>query len=434
MRWFYVSIIAVVLGAIFALGWGVDLLVAETQPEHSAEVGIYRQVLDGMTSQLSQLSTSHLEDSVKQLSKDFNVKMSLVDSKSVALPSSLTPQLSELGGLYLVSEQESYLLKTIVNHEQFMLHLHLPVTNEQEDYGTDLMLTIMLYLGVTIIIVLWTFPLTRRLHLLSVMSLKFGNGDLTARISTSRFSYIRLLENSFNAMADRIETLLLDNKILARSLSHDIRTPVACLRFGIEAAISTDDLVKKNKYLERMDNEVTRMEEMTSAFLEYAGLERQMGTVCLQPIDLVPWLDTLCKDFDGLGAQQGVTIAFQTQLVTSITLIDHQWFYRAVQNLLGNAIDYADTQVNCILTHTANGVFIHVDDDGAGIPDSELLSIFEPFIRLDEERSREAGHFGLGLAITTKIMDWHHGNVTARRDSSLGGARLSLWLNSNLSR
>lgn len=429
MRRFYVSIIAVVLGAIFALGWGFDLLVAETQPEQSVEVGIYRQTIDGMTTQLSRLPVSVLESTIRQMSKDFNLEISLVASKSIALPPSLTAKLSELGGLYLVSEQESYLLKTIINHEQFMLHLRLPAINEQADYSTDLMLTIMLYLGVTFIIVLWTFPLTRRLHLLSSMSSKFGEGDLTARIPKSRFSYIRLLENSFNAMADRIETLLLDNKILARSLSHDIRTPVACLRFGIEAAISTDDLAKKNKYLERMDNEVTRMEEMTSAFLEYAGLERQMGSVRLQSVDLVPWLNTLCKDFDELAAQQHVTINFYTQLSSSVTSIDHQWFYRAVQNLLGNAIDYADTQVSCLLAMTEKGIIIHIDDDGVGIPEKEQRNIFEPFIRLGEDRSREAGHFGLGLAITTKIMDWHGGNVSARNDSSLGGARLSLCLN-----
>jgi len=428
MKRFYISIIAVVLGAIFAIGWGVDALVEETEPQHSAEMTIYRQAVDGMTAQLERLPEVALIEAAALQSKDFNLSITLVESKSVALPPSLTQKLSESGGLYLVSEQESYLLKRIPQHDDYLLHLQLPAQAEQADFNTDLMLTIMLYVGVSLIIVLWTFPLTRRLHLLNSMSAKFGEGDLSARIPTSRFSYIKLLENSFNAMADRIETLLLDNKILARSLSHDIRTPVACLRFGIEAAMTTSNVEKKDKYLSRMDSEVTRMEEMTNAFLEYAGMERQMGSVRLQSVDLIPWITTLCNDFEGLAAQQQVVIKLDTQLTTLSCDIDSQWFYRALQNLLGNAIDYADKQVNCVIRVTESAIVIHIDDDGIGIPDNEQESIFEPFRRLDVDRSREAGHFGLGLAITTKIMDWHQGHVEASNGSSLGGARLSLYL------
>ncbi len=105
---------------------------------------------------------------------------------------------------------------------------------------------------------------------------KIGEGQLSVRIKPSRFSYIKMLENSFNNMASKIEKLVADNKILARSLSHDIRTPIACLRFGLEAAIESDTLDKKNNYLARMDSELTNMEEMTSAFLEYASMERQV--------------------------------------------------------------------------------------------------------------------------------------------------------------
>ena len=53
-----------------------------------------------------------------------------------------------------------------------------------------------------------------------------------------------MLEQSFNTMASQIEKLVADNKILARSLSHDIRTPMACLRFGVEAALDTKSLEK----------------------------------------------------------------------------------------------------------------------------------------------------------------------------------------------
>ena len=428
MRRFYISIIAVVLGAIFIIGWGVDLLVSESPNERQDEISIYGQSLDGFAAHLSKVPESKLPQAVIQLSRDFKLPLSLVNENSVALPSSLINQLSQQGGLYLASEQDSYLYKRIEGHDSALLHLQLPVLEDHSNFNIDLMLTILLYIGVSIIIVLWTLPLTRRLHLLSNASAKFGEGDLSARMPQARFSYIQQLEDSFNAMADRIETLLMDNKVLARSLSHDIRTPVACLRFGIEAAMSADDVAKKDKYLSRMDSEVTRMEEMTNAFLEYAGMERQLGSVRLQSLDLVQWLDTLCNDLSHLANQQQVNLTFECDEAAVLCDVDSQWLYRAVQNLISNGIDYAEQQVICLLTRDESAIYIDIDDDGEGIAKEQQQAIFDPFVRLDSERSRESGHFGLGLAITAKIMDWHHGAVSARNDSSLGGARLRLQL------
>lgn len=62
----------------------------------------------------------------------------------------------------------------------------------------------------------------------------------------------------------------------------------------------------------------------------------------------------------------------------------------------------------------------------SSIAKDQQQAIFDPFVRLDAERSRESGHFGLGLAITAKVMDWHNGSVYARSDSSLKGTRLRL--------
>lgn len=428
MKWFYSSIIAVVLGAIFLIGWGFDRLVDDETPQHSVEMQLHRQTLEGMAAQLNRHSPEELAEATVVLSQDYQQTLSVVESHSIALPPSLSADLDAKGGLSLVSEQGSYLLKRLERHPHFLLQLKLPSSVEQGHYNVDLALTVMLYLGVSFIIILWTLPLTRRLHLLNAVSAKFGEGDLSARIPTARFSYIRLLETSFNAMADRIETLLMDNKVLARSLSHDIRTPVACLRFGIEAAMSTDDIAKKNNYISRMDSEVTRMEAMTDAFLEYAGMERQLGSVRLQSVDLVQWLATSCGDLEDLASQFNIQLRFETRLSTQVCDIDGQWFYRALQNLISNGIDYAQSQVCCKLSIEEQYVVIDVEDDGEGIADEQCAAIFDPFIRLDSDRSREAGHFGLGLAITTKIMDWHHGQASADNASSLGGARLRLKL------
>jgi len=428
MRRLYLSAIVAVLGAIFIIGWGLDLLVDGQEPERIGDsTATYQRIIDGSANLLANVSSLNIEQQTVAIGESFSLTFQLKPSNSVALPPSLHQQLSQAGGLLLASQDGSYLLKQIDNHPQYLLQLRLPIS-EEPTRNADLLLTVLLYLGVCIIIILWSLPLTRRLYLLNHTAAKFGAGDFSARQPLSKLSYIPLLENSFNRMAMQIENLLADNKILARSLSHDIRTPIACLRFGIEAALDADTLDKKDRYLNRMDSEITRMEQMTSAFLEYAGLERQVGSLKLQQVELNQWLAVVRDELSQFAEKQGVTLQFIPNEHPTSCSLDIQWFHRAIQNLLTNAIDFATNKVVITLELQHQQILIHIVDDGPGIKQEDLASIFEPFVRLGTKRTREHGHFGLGLAITNKVMSWHGGAISASNDKELGGARFSLSL------
>jgi len=428
MRRLYISVIFAVLGAIFTIGWGLDLLVdGQESVDEQESIVTYQRIIDGVANQLASVPSDNIMQQSKIMARDFSVNLQLESSNSVALPPSLQQQLSQAGGLLLASTEGSYLLKRIDNHPQQLLQLQLPEF-EEPNRDTDLLLTMLLYLGVCLIIILWSLPLTRRLYLLNHTAAKFGAGELSARLPHSKLSYIPLLERSFNRMATQIENLLADNKILARSLSHDIRTPIACLRFGIEAALDTDSVDRKNVYLSRMDSEITRMEQMTSAFLEYAGLERQVGSLKSQRVELNQWLNVVRDELGQFAHKQDVTLELVSGYPQVPCNIDIQWFHRAIQNLLANAIDFAQSKVVITLESHQQHIIIHISDDGPGIPPDDLASIFEPFVRLGNKRPREQGHFGLGLAITSKVMAWHGGTIEASNDKDLGGARFSLSL------
>ena len=239
MRGLYISIIVTVLGSLFFIGWGLDELVEySTQDKVTETQGttVYRHLLDGLSSELSLLPAKELTAKVAQFQQHYKMKVSLASSKKIALPESLKAQLSQQGGLLLASTNNQYLLKRISNHPDFLLRLALPI-EKQDDNSFNFLLTLILYISICGMLILWLLPLTRRLYLLNGAAAKIGSGQLDARITPSRFSYIKILEQSFNAMASQIEKLVADNKILARSLSHDIRTPMSCLRFGVEAAL-----------------------------------------------------------------------------------------------------------------------------------------------------------------------------------------------------
>jgi len=426
MKRLYISMVVAVLGALFIISWGLDKLVAKQGNEHeNTELVVYQKLIDGFEQQLSLITKSELSTKVNQLAQYFQVSVSLENSDNIALPQSLLAQLSQSGGLLLASDNDAYLLKKISLHPEMLIHMQLPPLaseNEQE----NLLFTLILYLGICGILLLWLLPLTRRLYLLTSSAAKIGAGDLSIRVPYNRLSYINTLESSFNNMAARIEKLVADNKILARSISHDIRTPMSCLRFGVEAALDCDDLTKKNNYLSRMENELTRMEDMTTAFLDYAGMERQSFHLNTELIDINNLIELVTSDCQSLSEQHNIKLTCQLLPIEKFYALDFHWCYRAALNLVSNAIQHAESQVNLSIEITNQGFSIAVEDDGKGVPKDKREEIFSPFIKLDSTRAREQGHFGLGLAISAKVMDWHNGRIAVSAGTNLSGARFSL--------
>lgn len=426
MRRLYISIVFAVLGSLFMISWGLDSLVAEhSDLEDNSEIVIYKQLFEGITQQLNQTPYSQLETKAKKLSDDYQIDIALNQASNVALPKSLLTQLSQPGGLLLASESSPYLIRKLDKHTDVLIKIYLP-TEPINNQNEDIILTTILYLGMCSIIILWLFPLTRRLYFLTSVAEKIGEGNLELRVSTSKYSYIRSFENSFNQMAEKIENLVTDNKILARSLSHDIRTPMSCLRFGVEAALDTNDIEKKDTYIHRMEAELTRMEDMTSAFLEYAGMERKSFNLRKENIDVNSFLQNVSDDLQSLALQNNIDLIYHKISSPVTALIDEHWCKRAIQNLISNAVQHASKRVHINLTTTAYSLTICIEDDGKGIPKNKLDIIFSPFVKLDSNRSREDGHFGLGLAICEKIMDWHQGKVIANNSDLYGGASFSL--------
>ncbi|WP_448548960.1 ATP-binding protein [Thalassotalea fusca] len=428
MQRLFLSIVFAVLGSLFFIGWALDQLVAQqTHDQESEHIIMFKQLLNGFDQQLSIVPNAQLEQYTENLATQFDVSLSIEKTANIALPLALKDELTSSGSLLLASDQQAYILRTIQSHPEYLLRFTLP-PEKPEDHKLNLLLTTILYVGVCTILMFWLFPLARRLYLLTDAAERIGTGKLDVRVPISRFSYIKRLEVSFNNMAAQIEKLVADNKVLARSLSHDIRTPMSCLRFGVEAAIDTPDIDKKNDYLLRMETELTRMEEMTSAFLEYAGMERKGFNLTPEPTSLNELIASLRSDFSPIAAQHQITIELSLPSEEIILPIDAHWFYRALQNLLSNAMQYAKNEVLLSLQIKGNKLVITVEDDGIGIEEKQAQEIFSPFVKLDDNRSREKGHFGLGLAICAKVVDWHHGQIAVTRSTALAGAKFSIEL------
>jgi signal transduction histidine kinase len=295
-------------------------------------------------------------------------------------------------------------------------------------------MTLALYAGIVLMIFFWLLPLTTRLHKLTELAAAFGCGDLSKRVRLSNFSYIDGLEKSFNHMASRIETLVADNKILAGSLSHDLRTPLACLRFGVEAAMDTNQQTKKNNYLERVNVDLTRLEDMLEAFLEYASLEQTGINLVKRNINIHQLTLSVVDELQPLARDAKITLSIVMNIHAETTIYaDNHWVYRALLNVLSNALEHANSRIIIDISSGDNNmIVIAVNDDGRGIHDIDKAVIFTPFSKGDESRNQNQQHYGLGLAIVSKVMEWHKGRIYADESTILPGACFAMHLPLNL--
>jgi two-component system sensor histidine kinase RstB len=251
---------------------------------------------------------------------------------------------------------------------------------------------------------------------------QLGNGNLDARAKLPEDSGVAELGAAFNGMADNLQSLIQSRRELLNAVSHDLRTPIARLRYRL--AMLEDGVADDVR--SAMDRDISSIDKMIEELLLYSRLEQARDVLQPQTLALWPWLN-------GVVAQHAADFPDTDYQLTAVApalhalTVDADPFYleRALSNLLRNAARYGQGRVEVSLGADETQCWIKVADNGPGIPEGERERVFEPFVRLDRSRDRRTGGYGLGLAIVQRIMGWHHGQASVAT-ADLGGACFTL--------
>lgn len=266
---------------------------------------------------------------------------------------------------------------------------------------------------------LWLRPFWRDLMRLTRQSRALGSGDFAVRVELDRQSALAQLGATFNRMAHDVEELTASRQALINAVSHDLRTPLARLRYRLEALRGQ----ATEAQFSAIDRDLGQIDELVQEWLTLSTLNSSKVRMELQPVDLMPWLLRLAAE------HANEFVSLQVENMTGIDApwveMDSYYLGRALGNLINNARRYGGKQVRVGLEYLDGWVTIHVDDDGPGIPAAARERLMQPFERLDTSRNRDTGGFGLGLSIVSMIMREHSGRAEIS-DSPLGGARLTL--------
>lgn len=279
--------------------------------------------------------------------------------------------------------------------------------------------------GLAFILWRWTRPLWHDLERLRGATARVGSGDFTVRADVSAGSLLSPIAAAFNGMAARVDALLRSHRDLEHGVAHELRTPLAQLKFDLELARTSTDAADRDARFSAMQRDVNELDELVSELLVLAHLREAPP---YRPVEVParPFLDEAVKRAHDEMRMLGREVAIDVRGSIPATLsCDPKYLGRALANMLRNALRHAASRVVLTVERQAASTTIVIDDDGPGIPSEERDRLLEPFTRLDASRVRDAGGVGLGLAIVKSVAEWHGGEVRIA-DSALGGARISI--------
>lgn len=276
---------------------------------------------------------------------------------------------------------------------------------------------VVVALALLIPIALWSRSHWKSLQQLSRVADDFGSGNLAARAEMVPSDSVYPLAERINAMAGRIAGLLDAQRNLLHSVSHEVRTPIARLEFGLELLRSAARDPALEKRISAMEGDLRELNGLVNELLGMTKLDSR-PQLEREPVEVKPLVEGLAAALTPAPARLELDLPDGLPLVDA----DRRLLARALDNLMRNAQKYSDGHVAVSARAQGGFVEIAVEDNGPGIPEAERERIFEPFYRIDRSRDRATGGFGLGLSIAHKAVTLHGGSI-AIGTAHLGGAR-----------
>jgi len=350
---------------------------------------------------------------------EFHVKVQPLNRSEILVKAPLT---SQQGGFYLLVVE--------------FLH-PFAVLDVKSYIALGLFVAIVFFAGIGFLL---SGYLSRPMRRLQKTVKAIAAGDLSARSGSRlrrRRDEIGDLSREFDVMADRVQTLLADQKGLLRDISHELRSPLARLQIATELA-RLDAHEEIVEYLDRIDLETGRVNDLIADILLLAKLEVDRHPEQWQATDLVDIVEQIVHDAH--FEQQAQVIRFIHPKKACPVMAERKLLSSAFENLIRNALlhTFEHTKVEITIKEIDSDFAIIVRDHGPGVAEEHIQHLTQPFYRAEHARERisqdmkkklSGGRgYGLGMAITHRVIRSFDGHMAIRNHPE-GGLEISCYLN-----
>lgn len=418
------------MGSFVAIAFTADFIISTAQRGITDDYArrFMRGTITLIEDELFRYPRRDWQKKILELDEKFSYNLDIVER--ISLDRTLTPtQVIKLDAGDIAIDHDGDIMYHRLGTSSKVLVVGPLASNRNPELRDRLPLELRLRLltwsliGVIFAIALWFWirPVWRDLEALRQTARDLGDGHFEARSPAARTQLFAPLSDTMNSMAERIRQLLATHRELSCGISHELRTPIARMRFALEMLTETDESEERERLWAMMEADLDELDQLIDTSLTYARFEREAPEPHFSSVKFAEWLADEVDSVRLLGRQLD-----SSQLPENLCVdLDRKAMPYALRNLLRNAFKYATKHISVSAELIGEDIRINVDDDGIGIPPAEREHIFSAFTRLDRSRDRSTGGYGLGLAIARRVLELHGGTATADA-SPLGGARFTL--------
>jgi two-component system, OmpR family, sensor histidine kinase BaeS len=278
-----------------------------------------------------------------------------------------------------------------------------------------LLLSILVIGGIAIIVsILFSRRLTRPIKELAHAASSISMGDFKGRVSIQRHDEVGELSDTFNRMAQALETQEALRRKLIADVAHELRTPLGVMRGELEGMM--DGLIPNDTArLQSLHDETGRLKKMVDGIEELNQAEASVLSLRKQHFKIKPFLENITERYKNVFLEKGVDLDLQCPDDNEINA-DPERLSQIIVNLLSNALRATNSggHVSLSVLSSNNWMKISIEDTGVGIAEKDLSFIFERFYH------GPGGGLGIGLTIVKELAEAHGGRIEVKSAQGKG--------------
>ncbi|MFY8274571.1 sensor histidine kinase [Pseudoalteromonas sp. SSDWG2] len=334
-----------------------------------------------------------------------STQLRLLERANFVLPQSYSTRFSQQQPLVVSDKSELYFYYPF--SPRYVLEIG-PLLVDEPTYWRWYSVLFYVVLGVAFLLILW--PLYRDIWRIKEATEQFAQSKDLDNLAVPSSRFFKPVTDTINWMLHKIAKLMALQKELSGTLSHELRTNLSRLKFTL--ATLNEDNLDKSKVLLKQD--VVEIEALIEQYLNFSKAEHEQPQLEIKEHRLSATINGYLEQLSTYSHKDYVFSVADDPVVK----VDLPFLSRAIKNLIDNAFKYADSQIKLTLVIKQQHLVLRVEDDGSGVNAQEIDELFLPYTR---HNNTQLG-YGLGLAITKKVIHWHGGDIHVRESDTLGGA------------
>lgn len=255
----------------------------------------------------------------------------------------------------------------------------------------------------------------RPLQRLAMEAEAMSTEDLSHRLETESSGELAEFSQRLNRFLDRIEASVKREERFLSDAAHELRTPLAVMQVELESAVRTDP----NPVLAILLEETARLTRLVDLLLQSAAPDRSG-----ESIDVHEALESAHARWVERFTRAGVRLEYET--VSAASPLTAAAWQVVMDNLMANALRVSPPSTTCNLAASiaSDSIEVRVIDHGPGIAEADRERIFDRFARVDDGRNRAQGGFGIGLALSRRVVEGVGGVITVEQMEAPGATFL----------